>query len=84
MLEKMGAFSIIAFLLSFVLGIICLYYIIRILFSRRIVIKVMADSLGESVNSPSIIAMVCIILGLLGISFFAICIAIYFFTFAMH
>jgi len=84
MLENLSSFSIISFLLSFALGIICLYYIIRILFSKRIIIKVMEESLGDAVTSPSMIALVCIILGIFAVSFFTICIGIYFFTFAVY
>lgn len=84
MLENLSSFSIISFLLSFVLGIICVYYIVRILFSKRIIIKVMEESLGDAVTSPSMIALVCIILGIFSVSFFTICIGIYFFTFAVY
>jgi len=80
MIEKIGSFSIITFLLSFILGIVCLYYILKIIISKKIIIKVMEDSLGDSATSPSIIAMVCIILALFASSFFAICLGIYFFT----
>ena len=82
-MEQTSPFSILAFILSFVLGIICLYYIARILISRRIVIKVMEESLGDAATSPSIIIMVCLILGLFAVSFFAVCLAIYFFTFVV-
>jgi|APLak6261663012_1056037.scaffolds.fasta_scaffold51948_2 hypothetical protein len=84
MLEKIGSFSIIAFLLSFVLGVICLFYIFKILINKRIVIKVMEDSLGDAATSPSIISLVCVILGIFSASFFSICIGIYFFTFAVY
>lgn len=84
MLENLSSFSILSFLLSFALGVICLYYIIRILFSKRIIIKVMEESLGDAVTSPSMIALVCIILGIFAVSFFAICVGIYFFTFAVY
>lgn len=84
MLEKIGSFGIIAFLLSFTLGVICIYYIARILISKKIIIKVMEESLGDSATSPSVIAMVCIVLGLFAVSFFAICTGIYFFTFAVY
>jgi hypothetical protein len=82
MLENVSAFSIVAFILSFVLGILCFVYIFKTLINKKIMIKVMEDSLGDAVNDKSIIAMVTILLGVLGISFFSVCIAIYLFAFA--
>lgn len=82
-MEQLGAFSIVTFFLSFILGLICIYYIVRILINKRIIIKVMEESLGDAASSPSVIALVCIVLGLFCISFFTICIGIYFFAFAV-
>jgi hypothetical protein len=84
MLEKLSSFSIIAFLLSFGLGTLCLYYILRILINKRIVIKVMEESLGEAATSPSIISLVCVVLGLFAAGFFAVCIGIYFYIFGFQ
>lgn len=82
-MERIGSFSIVAFLLSLILGFICIYYIVRILINKRIVIKVMEESLGDAATSPSVIIMVCLILGLFAVSFFTVCLGIYFFTFAV-
>ncbi len=79
-MENIGGFGLVTFVISFVLGIMCLYYIAKILLNKRIVIKVMADSLGEASTSPSIIAMVCLVLVLFSASFFAVCLGIYAFT----
>jgi hypothetical protein len=80
MLEKVGPFSIVWFLLSFGLGILCFYYLFKTLINKKIMIKVMADSLGDAATDKGVIAMVSIVLGILGISFFAVSVSIYFFT----
>ena len=79
-MEKLTAFSILAFILSFGLGIICLFYIAKILLNKRITFKVMEESLGAHAQDKSIIAMICVILGLLSAGFFSVCIGIYFFA----
>jgi hypothetical protein len=81
MLEKLSAFSIVTFFLSLVLGIICFYYIIKTLVNQRVMIKVMEENLGEAARDKSVIAMVTLILGMLGISFFAVSAAIYIYAF---
>ena len=80
-MDKLSSFSILAFLISFILGITCIFYIGRILVSQKVIIKVMEDSLGSHATDKSIIAMVCVVLGLLSACFFAVCAGIYFSTF---
>jgi len=84
MWERMSAFTIMTFILSLFLGISCFYYVLQILFNKKITIKVMAESLGETATDKSVIAMVSIVLVVLGFSFFSICIGIYFFAFAVY
>lgn len=79
-MEKLTSFSIIAFILSFGLGLFCLFYVGKILINKRITIKVMEESLGTHAEDKSIIAMICLILGLFSACFFSVCIGIYFFA----
>lgn len=80
MLQKLGAFGILAFSLSFILGFICIFYILQILVKQQVTIKVLSESMGESAKDKGIIAFVCAVLGILSACFFSVCIGIYIFT----
>jgi hypothetical protein len=80
MLQKLGSFGIIAFLISLVLGFICLFYILQIIIKKQVTIKILAESMGESAKDTGIIAFVCTVLGILSACFFSVCIGIYIFT----
>jgi len=69
-------------ILSLVLTFICFFHFVKILINQKITFKGMEDSLGKAATDKSVIAMVSITLALLGLSFLAICVGIYFFTFA--
>jgi hypothetical protein len=81
--ERLNSFSIITLILSLVLGILCFFYTFKTIINKKIIFKFMEESLGEAATDKSIIAMVCILLVVLGISFFAICIAIIFFSYGV-
>lgn len=80
MLQKLGSFGILAFLISLVMGFICLFYIFKTLIKKQVTIKILAESMGDSAKDKGIIAFVCMVLGILSACFFSVCIGIYIFT----
>lgn len=72
MIEKIGSFGTISFILSFVLGSICFFHILKTLLLKKVSLKFLSDSMGESGSEKSTIILICTILGIFAACLFGL------------
>ncbi|MFN8672399.1 MAG: hypothetical protein U0457_10035 [Candidatus Sericytochromatia bacterium] len=76
MLAKLSSFTIIAFCLSFALGSICFFHILKTLLTKKVSLKFLSDSMGDYAKEKSTIILICTILGLFSMTFYTVAISI--------
>ena len=81
MIEKIGSFGTISFVISFVLGSICLFHILKTLLLKKVSLKFLSDSMGESSSEKSTVILICSILGIFAACFYSVCFGIIIFAY---